>query len=82
MRLVEMARVHPAQDNSRVCGTCGHQVGIYPSGQRALRQFKLTILCTHCAVKLPAAELVDNMPAADWETIAQEGRDSVEARRA
>ena len=37
MRLDDMRRVHPQQDNSRTCDFCGAQVGIYPSGQEALK---------------------------------------------
>jgi hypothetical protein len=81
MRLASMARMHPAQDDSRVCGECGHAVGIYPSGQRALRIFpRMKILCHVCAVKRPAEE-IENVLAADFETILQEGRDSVDVGR-
>ena len=50
MRLANMKKVHPSQDNSRVCGGCGHQVGIYPSGQRVLAQHPTClIVCEVCA---------------------------------
>jgi len=79
MRLADMARMHPAQDDSHVCAECGHAVGIYPSGQRALRDHPgLKIICQLCAVKRPA-QLIENVPAADFDTIMQEGRDSVDA---
>lgn len=49
MRLDDMHRIHPKQDNSRSCIRCGHQVGIYPSGQEALaRDPTLDIICPHC----------------------------------
>jgi hypothetical protein len=49
MRLADMHRVHPQQDNSRVCLKCGERVGIYPSGQAALRHNpSLDIICSHC----------------------------------
>jgi hypothetical protein len=49
MRLANMHRVHPRQDNTRVCGLCNEQVGIYPSGQRALREYEgLRIVCDEC----------------------------------
>jgi hypothetical protein len=50
MRLTDMHRVHPEQDNSHVCAKCGEQVGIYPSGQAVLkaRANDIRILCSHC----------------------------------
>ena len=80
MRLADMTKVHPAQDSSRVCAGCGQRVGIYPSGQRALRQWpKMKVICARCAAALPPGE---NLPAASLEEIAQEGRDSVAAGKA
>jgi hypothetical protein len=49
MRLADMTRVHPHQDESRVCSRCGERVGIYPSGQRALAAVPdLEIVCHVC----------------------------------
>jgi hypothetical protein len=49
MRLAEMQRVHPQQDNSHVCSKCFAQVGIYPSGQRVMRTHPdVRIICSHC----------------------------------
>jgi hypothetical protein len=82
MRLADMARMHPAQDDSRVCGECGHAVGIYPSGQRALRFYpRMKIICHMCAVKRPPHE-IENVLAADLETILAEGRESREVGKA
>jgi hypothetical protein len=81
MRLEDMARMHPAQDDTHVCSTCGQRVGIYPSGQRALRQWpKMRVICQVCACARPA-ELIDNMPAADFDTIMQERRESRDVGR-
>lgn len=81
MRLADMARMHPAQDESRVCGECGHAVGIYPSGQRALRIFpRMKIICHICAVKRPPHE-IETVAAADFDTIMREGRESREVGR-
>ena len=81
MRLAHMARMHPAQDDSHVCGECGHRVGIYPSGQAALRQWPgMKILCDVCAVKRPREE-IENIAAADFDTIMQESRDSFDVGR-
>lgn len=50
MRLADMHRVHPQQDESRVCASCQHRVGIYPSGQAVLKKDPSTeILCSVCA---------------------------------
>ena len=50
MRLADMHRIHPDQDNTRVCARCGHTVGIYPSGQKMLRKFPtLEIVCQRCS---------------------------------
>jgi hypothetical protein len=49
MRLANMRVMHPDQDSSRVCGSCGHAVGIYPSGVRVLATFpKARIICDVC----------------------------------
>jgi hypothetical protein len=49
MRYADMHRVHPQMDISHVCSHCGHQVGIYPSGQRAIQQHQpVTIICHRC----------------------------------
>jgi hypothetical protein len=49
MRHADMIRVHPMQDNSRFCSRCDARVGIYPSGQAALkRDPTLQIVCSVC----------------------------------
>lgn len=72
MRLTDMHRVHPEQDNSRVCAECGHQVGIYPSGQAELaRHPAMRIICNRCLepgdviIPVPgvARELSESVPA-------------------
>lgn len=48
MRLADMHRVHPDQI-SGVCNRCGQSVGIYPSGQAAIKQAPdLEIVCSVC----------------------------------
>lgn len=48
MRLVDMHRVHPRQIE-RPCAKCGEVVGIYPSGQAAIRREPdIEIVCNHC----------------------------------
>ena len=59
MRLADMHRVHPRQDNSRTCPRCGERVGIYPSGQKALRRVRgLTIICEKCHATRPCDVLI------------------------
>jgi len=54
MRHVDMVRVHPKQDNTKTCSICGQRVGIYPSGQAALkRDPSLTVICQVCDARLP-----------------------------
>lgn len=49
MRLADMTRVHPDQDDSRVCSECGQPVGIYPSGQAVIKQHPETVIvCNVC----------------------------------
>jgi hypothetical protein len=80
MRLADMTKWHPAQDNSRVCGKCGQPVGVYPSGQRILRLHPdVAIVCQVCVSKdkTPA----ECLPAAPMAEIAQESRDSIEIKK-
>jgi hypothetical protein len=80
MRLCDMHRLHPSQDNSRVCARCGEPVGIYPSGQAALRRdSSLKIVCNACVGK--EGRDVVGVPAAPWQEIAQEARDSRELKK-
>jgi hypothetical protein len=82
MRLDQMHRVHPDQDSSKVCSVCGEPVGIYPSGQTALRAHpNIKIICFECTRK---QEDIENpplaIPAGSIEEIAQEIRDSVDKK--
>lgn len=48
MRLADMRRVHPEQVVGR-CADCGHEVGIYPSGQNALKTYPgMRVVCQIC----------------------------------
>lgn len=71
-RLMDMTKMHPQQDDTHTCKRCGHPVGIYPSGQKALRKWpKMEIRCTQCAmatmqpgdVNMPAAETPNELMA-------------------
>lgn len=49
MRLADMKRVHPDQITGK-CANCGHEVGIYPSGQKAMQLHpgQIKIVCHVC----------------------------------
>jgi hypothetical protein len=48
MRLADMERVHPNQITGQ-CSGCGHVVGIYPSGQQAMKAHPdIKIVCQVC----------------------------------
>ncbi len=62
MRLADMTVTHPDQITD-TCFKCGHNVGVYPSGQKALKQHPdAQIICVNCAKPkdfdfgVPAAE--------------------------
>ena len=79
MRIADMTRMHPAQDDTHVCGECGHPVGIYPSGQAALRKWpEMKVLCAHCAIKTRPPMEIETVLAAELGVIVQESRDSVD----
>lgn len=74
MRLKDMWKVHPDQDSSRVCSKCGEPVGIYPTGQRSLRNFpEMAIICHVCASGVKGAKA---FPAAPWDEIKREFTES------
>jgi hypothetical protein len=77
MRLIDMGFVHEQQVNTYHCARCKQQVGIYPSGQKALRKFPgLEIICIYCASGDRMAEGDEVQPASDLSEITQEMRDS------
>ena len=82
MRLVDMHKVHPEQVVMD-CAFCGEKVGVYPSGQKALRLAPgpNEIICQVCA-----AQKVDKndtaKPAGPIAEIVQEMRDSTPVKRA
>jgi hypothetical protein len=49
MRLADMILTHPDMDTTHQCTRCGEAVGIYPSGQRILREVEtVEIICQRC----------------------------------
>lgn len=80
MRLADMRRGHPAQDNTHVCSRCKEPVGIYPSGQHALRQQpELPIICNVCVDMKPGD--IQRPTARSYEEFVKEHRDSIDMKR-
>jgi len=70
MRLAEMHRVHPKQDNSRVCTKCDERVGIYPSGQAMLRRYPAArIICSHCVEPVDLTALAPGAEDESFESV-------------
>jgi hypothetical protein len=82
MRLVDMRKAHPEQV-TRECALCREPVGVYPSGQKALRLTpgQIEIVCQVCAAKSFGPEDT-HKPAAPFGEILQEIRDSTPVKRA
>ena len=76
-RLTEMTKMHPQQDDTHTCSKCDYPVGIYPSGQKAIKRWpNITIVCSHCAV-ISALPTDKYIPAAETrEEFAAEARES------
>jgi hypothetical protein len=83
MRLIDMHKVHPQQDSTHVCRTCGAPVGVYPTGQAALKRFPtMTILCSVCAEQMVDVKRDTGRPAGSAAEILEEARQSVPVKRA
>lgn len=68
MRITDMIFVHPDQDNTRVCATCGKQVGIYPSGQAVLATDPtIRITCNVCHISAGPVSFTRLAPGAELE---------------
>lgn len=82
MRLADMHRMHPQQDNSRTCDLCGARVGIYPSGLSAIKAHPaIEIVCSVCTFKELDPWADNSQPAAGLDVILQEMRDSYPAKK-
>jgi hypothetical protein len=82
MRLADMQRRHPGQDNSRLCPRCRQRVGIYPSGQAALKRHStLTILCNVCSDKQRGPHVSVLAPGALDEVKESYDRNDLDARQ-
>lgn len=67
MRLDDMLRVHPHQITAK-CARCGHDVGVYPSGQKIMAEYgdRVELVCQVCHFPGPKAELA---PGAESEPL-------------
>lgn len=75
-RLADMTKMHPEQI-VRLCHKCNQQVGVYPSGQRALKLFpRMKITCVTCIEMTPRELVEDAFPAGSADEIIQETRES------
>lgn len=64
MRLADMHRIHPDQITAH-CSECGHEVGVYPSGQKVMREVDdVRLVCQVCRIPGPDAKLA---PGAEFE---------------
>lgn len=75
MRVVNMHRTHPRANYSHTCARCRAPVGIYPSGQKALRDNPgIEIVCEVCALSdAKGFILAERLPG-----VEQERRESVD----
>lgn len=69
MRLVDMHRVHPQQITGK-CERCGEVVGIYPSGQSAMKQYPdIEIVCQVCNPPDGSQELAPGAEQEPFESV-------------
>ena len=74
MRLADMTVTHPDQITNP-CFKCGHNVGVYPSGQKVLKQHpNAQTICVRCAK--PKAFAIGAPAAETREEYEAERRDS------
>jgi hypothetical protein len=69
MRLRDMRRVHPDQITAR-CSQCGKKVGVYPSGQKIMREMAdVALICQVCKTPGPEAMLAPGAELEPFETV-------------
>jgi hypothetical protein len=75
MRVARMTKAHPKTDFTHRCARCHEAVGIFPSGQRLLReQPNVEIVCDGCAGDTTAIMLAgEPLPG-----VRQEAREAVD----
>lgn len=75
-RIADMFVMHPEQIE-RQCHKCGHAVGVYPTGQRAMANYpKMKITCSVCMQMTPLELVTETFPAGSMEEIIREKHES------
>lgn len=76
MRLVDMHFVHPEQITAR-CSACGEEVGVYPSGQRVMREVPgVKLLCQVCRWPCPTAMPAPGASLEPMQSVRKAKKDS------
>jgi hypothetical protein len=79
-RLEDMTLNHPEQTNE-LCSKCQHAVGVYPTGQRAIRDYpSMQIVCSKCVD--PFEEGSTTYSVGSIDEIVQEKNESKKVGRA
>jgi hypothetical protein len=80
-RLKDQTVMHPDQ-TQELCSQCQHMVSVYPTGQRAIKNYPdMKIICTVCAKDaLEPGDVV--APAGSLKEFIQEARSSVPVGKA
>ena len=83
MRLVDMYKVHPEQVTMD-CAVCGEKVGVYPSGQKAMRLHPgpVEVVCQVCTAREHNPKEDVSVLAGPIADIVQEIRDSRDVGKA
>lgn len=69
MRLADMHRVHPQQITAH-CAVCGHEVGVYPSGQAIMAQEpNIRLVCHVCRPRSGMAMLAPGAEAEPAQSV-------------
>lgn len=69
MRTIDMQVVHPDQITAS-CAECGEEIGIYPSGQRALRDVPgIKAVCQMCRTPGPRAALAPGAEVEPFQSV-------------
>lgn len=80
MRLGDMWKHHPRQNNDYICSQCKERVGIYPTGMRQIKfDPSIIIKCIYCIdMKNLVSDDVAIHPAAfDVDELVEEMKESV-----
>ena len=72
MRLADMKRVHPEQIE-RTCSKCGHVVAVYPSGQKAMKDYPdIQLICQVCRTPNEKASLAPGAEIEPFQSVKKQ----------